>query len=164
MSRKPSPKRRLVGPFRVLGEMAGTPIDRAKKRDKSPREEKLVSRIGDKLAPALERAFQESGLDSDNKAHQFILLAWLAWAVYGGKRPGAPKKWTKKKNRTLLNTVQKMRADPHLTDSDCCDLLSLGKGGSDQYRGLKSRTLRRTLQRAKALERAAKLLVVRSST
>ena len=142
-----------------------TTIDTAKTRDKSPREKEVVSRIGDKLAAAVEKAFQEAGLNSDKERDQHTLLGLLAWTVYVGKDPGAPQKWTKEKYRTLLTTVQKMRAnDQHLTDLACCELLSRGKGGSDRYRDIKSKTLRRTLLRAKGLERAAKSIVAGSGT
>ena len=105
---------------------------------------------------ARQTAFKAAGLDINNKAHSEELLDLLAWAVYGGRWKGAPRKWTPKRLRHLLNSVNELRAaDPKLKEWPCCKLLSQGKGGQGRYKGLNSMTLRRLLQTAKALDQFA---------
>jgi hypothetical protein len=95
-------------------------------------------------------------LNPNNEDDRKQLLVWLAWAVFGGRGPGAPPKWSAEELQQLLQDVNAMRAaDPKLTESRCCDLLSKGKAAEGRYNGKKSSTLRRVLQKAKALERTA---------
>jgi hypothetical protein len=102
---------------------------------------------------------QEAELNVDDQADRDQLLVWLAWAVYGGKSAGAPRKWTPKKQRLLLTDVRALQtANRGLSETVCCDRLSEGKGADGRYKGIKSRTLRRVLQNAKRLDRKAKVL------
>jgi hypothetical protein len=80
-------------------------------------------------------------------------------AVYGGRWPGAPRKWSPKNLRRLLDAVNEFRAeDPTMKETRCCELLSKGIGGQGRYKGKNAKTLRRVLQKAKALDRQAQLL------
>jgi hypothetical protein len=125
----------------------------------SPKSERLARQIERVLKRPLESAFEKAKLNIDNQGDRDQLLVWLAWAVYGGKSPGAPRKWTPKKQRLLLTDVRALQArDPGLTETACCDLLSKGKAADGRYKDVKSRTLRRVLQNAKRLDRKAKVL------
>ena len=78
------------------------------------------------------------------------LLVWLVWAIYSGKGPGAPIKWTPEKLGQLLDDVELLRGpNQKLSETQCCELLSKGKGADGRYRGKRASTLRRALQRAK---------------
>ena len=125
----------------------------------TPETKKLHRQIARTLSRPLEKAFAEAGLDINNEAHWEQLLLWLAWALYGGKGPGAPMKWTPKRLRRLLDDVNELRAvEPRMGEGRCCELLVKGKGGQGRYKGKNAGTLRRILQQAKALNRDAQLL------
>jgi hypothetical protein len=125
----------------------------------SLRTERLVRKIERELKRSLERAFEKAKLNIENAGDRDQLLVWLAWAVYGGKSPGAPRKWSPKKLRRLLHDVQALRASkPCLAETACCDLLSKGRAAEGRYKDFKSRTLRRLLQTAKRLNQQAKVL------
>jgi hypothetical protein len=120
---------------------------------------KLDQKIAMTLLRPLQKAFAEAGLDINNTTHWEQLLLWLAWALYGGKGPGAPPKRTPKELRRLLDAVNELRAaKPGMAEDYYCELLVKGKGGQGRYKGKNANTLRRTLQQAKALDRQAQLL------
>jgi hypothetical protein len=147
-----TPRARLKSLFPFLHNLGGG-------ASPTPETRKLYRKIGRTLLRPLQKAFETAGLDIDNKAHREQLLVWLAWAVYGGKWPGAPRKWSPKNLRRLLDAVNELRAkDPTMRETRCCELLSKGKGGQGQYKGKNPKTLRRVLQAAKALDRQARLL------
>lgn len=151
MSRQPTAKNRLRGPLKLLAEILRD-SDAAPKREAEPsRATEYKRKIGRILAKSMETAFVEAGLDADKKAHRRLLLAFLSWAIYGGKDAGRPKKWTKKKLRRLSQAVDAIRADnPMLRDKEAVALLSW----TDRYKTVKASTLRRTLARAKKLKTA----------
>ena len=152
MARQMTPRARLKGlfPFLKLLSNQAPPI---------PKTKKLKRQIAKTLLRPLQTAFKAAELDIDDKAHWEQLLLWLAWAVYGGKGPGAPRKWTPKNLRRLLDAVNELRAeDPTIRETRCCELLSKGKGGQGRYKCKNAKTLRRVLQKANALDRQARLL------
>jgi hypothetical protein len=154
MAKQLTPRTRLKALFPFLHSLgtAAEPVP-------SPKSERLARRIERVLQRPLRRAFKEAKLNFDDHGHREQLLVWLAWAVYGGKSPGAPRKWGPKKLRRLLDDVQALRtSDPKLKETACCKLLSKGKGGDGRYQGINSGTLRRVLQNAKRLDRKAKVL------
>ena len=154
MSKQLTPRQRLKALFPFLHSLgtAAEPVS-------SPNSERLARQIERVLRRPLRRASKKAKLNIDNEGDRDQLLVWLAWAVYGGKSPGAPRKWRPKKLRRLLEDVQALRTDnPTLKETACCEMLSQGRGGDGHYKGQKSRTLRRILQKAKALDRTAKVL------
>jgi hypothetical protein len=160
MARRPTAKKRLEKLFELLKILQ----QRTHKKSVAFRRRKR-RRVGRKLVRALARpvkiAFEKAGLDVDNDKHWRQLLLWFAWAHYGKKGPGHPKKWTLKKLRRLLNDVDEMRAkNPGLKESTCCERLSKGDGGNGRYKDMKDETIRRVLQRAKALENEAQMLTI----
>jgi hypothetical protein len=154
MAKQLTPRKRLNALFPFLHSRLTTAEPAP-----SPRSRRLPRQIERVLKRPLESAFEKAKLNIDNQGDRDQLLVWLAWAVYGGKSAGAPKKWTPKKLRLLLTDVRALQArDRKLKETKCCDLLSKGKGGEGRYQGINSRTLRRVLQKAKARDRTAKAL------
>ena len=154
MAKQLTPRKRLNGLFPFLHSLLTTPTPAP-----SPKTERLARRIERVLKRPLERAFEKAKLNVDDQGDRDQLLVWLAWAVYGGKSPGAPRKWTPKKQRLLLTDVRALQTtNRDLSETVCCDRLSEGKGADGRYKGFKSRTLRRVLQNAKRLDRKAKVL------
>jgi hypothetical protein len=155
MAKKLSPKKslQLLGPFWHAIRTSGKRVSSAKNNGKKARD---IAEIAEVLDRAEATAFKTMKLNPNNEDDRKQLLVWLAWAVFGGRGPGAPPKWSAEELQQLLQDVNAMRAaDPKLTESRCCDLLSKGKAAEGRYNGKKSSTLRRVLQKAKALERTA---------
>jgi hypothetical protein len=116
-------------------------------------QKKAARKYGKALEQSLKRAFKATKLNPKSKSDKELLLFWLAWAIYGGRGPGAPKTWTKLLLRQLRDTVDEMRrADPKLTEENCCKLLSRGAAADGLYKNKKASTLRRVLQKAKSLK------------
>jgi hypothetical protein len=156
MAKQLTPRKRLNALFPFLHSLLTTAEPAP-----SPRSKRLARRIERVLKRPLERAFEKAKLNVDNQGDRDQLLVWLAWAVYGGKSAGAPRKWTPKKQQLLLTDVRALQArDPKLKlkETECCDLLSKGKAAEGRYKGFESETLRRVLQNAKRLDRKAKAL------
>jgi hypothetical protein len=156
---KQTPRQRLkaLRPFLDVSPKS-EPVP-ARKSPPSLEDEKKRRKIAKALLRPLETAFKKEGLDIDKKRHWDQLLIRLAWAVYGPRGPGAPRKWTPKRLRRLLGNVHALRTDnPALTETACCDLLSKGKGAEGRYKDIKSETLRRALQTAKRQDQTAKML------
>jgi hypothetical protein len=153
MAKQLTPRKRLNALFPFLSSLPKSEIPPTSKK------RKLVRKIGRVLNRPLESAFEKAKLNIDKEEDRDQLLVWLAWAVYGGKSAGAPRKWRPKKLRRLLDDVQALRTDnPKLKEKGCCDLLSKGAVAEGRYKEFKSPTLRRVLQKAKALDREAKVL------
>jgi hypothetical protein len=152
MSKQLTPRKRLKALFPFLRSLRT-----AGESAPSPNSERLARQIERVLRRPLRRASKKAKLNLDEQGDRDHLLVWLAWAVYGGKSAGAPKKWTSEKLQQLLDDVRMLRTD-NRREGDCCDLLSKGKAAEGRYKDQKSSTLRRVLQKAKALEREAKVL------
>ncbi|MGP0092178.1 MAG: hypothetical protein ACLPKB_19810 [Xanthobacteraceae bacterium] len=128
-------------------------------REDDERRRKLRDEVAKKLMEPVQTAFEKAGLDLDNEEHRLQMLIWLSYAVYGRARGGAPRQWTPERHQHLLRSVNELRArDPKLKETECCDLLSKGRGGGGQYKGRKGETLRRVLQRVKDLQEDAEVL------
>jgi len=111
---------------------------------------------------ALTKAYEKLNLDPNSDRDSTLLLVGLAYAMFGGKGPGAPLKWSPKKYLRLLTDVNALRVEnPKLKETECCELLRKGKVAGGRYEAIKSSTLRRRLQTAKVLEREAKALTTR---
>ena len=157
MPKQLTPRKRLKALFPFLHAIRAS----ASSAPSTPRKEKDIAKIENLLDHSLDKAFKEAKLKFESEEDRGQLLVWLAWAVYGGKSPGAPRKWTPEKLRRLLTDVQSMRnANSKLRETYCSELLSKGKGADGRYHEQKSGTLRRVLQTAKALDRKAKALVL----
>jgi hypothetical protein len=135
------------------------------KRARKQSTEKRARDIADleqQFDQALTKAYEKLNLDPNSDRDSTLLLVGLAYAVFGGKGPGAPLKWSPKKYLRLLTDVSALRAEnPKLRETECCELLRKGKVAGGRYEAIKSSTLRRRLQRAKALQREAKALFTR---
>jgi hypothetical protein len=166
MAAKSSPKKRLS---LILGFVKERPLgnkNNASTNSTHPGEDSVQWSKGRrrKLARALtrplERAFSKAGLDIDNDAHWKQLLIWFAWAHFGARGPGAPKKWTPRRLRRLLSDVDEIRGKlPNLTELEYCKRLIKDNDLYKPYQE-KSSTLRRALQNAKALDKQAKALSI----
>ena len=114
MAEKMSIKKRLEAIFEATkptpdgttGEEPLSEMDKAKQ----------VQQLARKLEKPIRTAFKKAGLDFFNDAHWKGLLMFFALAVYGGKRPGHPKNWSRRKLRKLRDDVAKIRAE-HPGDS-----------------------------------------------
>jgi hypothetical protein len=154
-SKKLTPRKRLEALFPFLHSL-GT----AAEPEPYPRSERLARQIERVLRRPLRKAFKEAKLNFESEEDRGQLLVWLAWAVYGGKSPGAPRKWRPKKLRRLLDDVRTLQnMNPGLSETACCNRLSKGKDAGGRYEEFKNDTLRRVLQNAKRLDRKAKVLV-----
>src|ERR1700680_4208190 len=100
MAKQLTPRKRLNALFPFLHSLLTTaePAPSAKN-------ERLARQIERVLKRPLESAFEKAKLNIDNQGDRDQLLVWLAWAVYGGKSPGAPRKWRPKKLRRLPEDV-----------------------------------------------------------
>jgi hypothetical protein len=159
MGKNLSPKKKLelLGPFWHGIRTSPKRTSSGKSNEKKAR---YIAEIVEVLDRAEDTAFKTMKLDPNNENDRKQLLVWLAWSVFGGRGPGAPPKWSAEELQQLLQDVNAMRAaDPKLTESRCCELLSKGKAANGRYEGKKSSTLRRVLQKAKALERTAEAVV-----
>jgi hypothetical protein len=156
MSKQLTPRKRLKALFPFLRSLRT-----AGESSPSPKSERLACQIERVLRRPLRRASKKAKPNLDDQRDRDQLLVWLAWAVYGGKSAGAPRKWTPKKQQLLLTDVRALQArDPKLKlkETECCDLLSKGKAAEGRYKGFESDTLRRVLQNAKRLDRKARAL------
>jgi hypothetical protein len=155
MAKKLLPKKslQLLGPFWHAFRTSGKRVSSGKNNGKKARD---IAEIAKVLDRAEATAFKTMKLNPDNEDDRSQLLVWLAWAVFGGRGPGAPPKWPAEQLQQLLEDFNEVRAaHPKLPETQCCDLLSKGKAANGRYEGKKSSTLRRVLQKAKALERTA---------
>jgi hypothetical protein len=131
-------------------------------RDIADLEERYIANLEKRFDQALTKAYEKLNLDPNSDRDSTPLLVALAYAVFGGRGPGAPLKWSPKKYLRLLTYVNALRAEnPKLKETECCELLRKGKVAGGRYEAIKSSTLRRRLQMAKALEREAKALSTR---
>jgi hypothetical protein len=154
MAKQLTPRKRLNELFRFLHS-----LETAAEREPSPRTERLVRRIERVLRRPLRKAFKEAKLNIDDPGHRDQLLVWLAWAVYGGKRAGAPKIRTSKKLLQFFADVQAVRAkNLGMKDTACCKLLSKGKEAEGRYKDKNVNTLRRVLYDAKRLAQTAEVM------
>jgi hypothetical protein len=160
MAKPLSARKRLEG-IALFLDAIRSPKKAAPSPEKGGKKARNIAKLERVLDRSLTKAYKQLKLDpnSDDDAKQ--LCVWLAWAVYGGKGPGAPLKWTPKKYRMLLADVNALQANTKLKETECCELLRKGKAGGGRYEGLKSSTLRRCLQTAKALQQQAEVLSTR---
>jgi hypothetical protein len=101
---------------------------------------------------ALATAYEKAGLDQENPRHEFLLLVWLSWAVYGAKSAGQPVKWSPEFHELLLADVASLRERrPDLTgELKLCNALVSGRDSLERYKRFKNgSSLRRRLQTAK---------------
>jgi hypothetical protein len=154
-----TPRKRLEALFPFLQAIRAPSARLANPAPSNPEKVKHIAQIENLLDQSLKKAFKKAKLNIKSEDDRGQLLVWLAWAVYGGKSPGAPRKWTPEKLQRLLADVQSMRnANPKISDAPCCELLSKGKGAEGRYRGQNKDTLRRVLHNAKVLDRKAREL------
>jgi hypothetical protein len=161
MAKPLSARKRLEG-IALFLDAIRSPKKAAPSPEKDGKKARNIAKLERALDRSLTKAYEKLNLDpnSDDDARQ--LCVWLAWAVYGGKGPGAPLKWPAKKHRRLLADVNALQSEnPKLKETECCELLRKGKAGGGRYEGLKSSTLRRRLQTAKALPQEAEVLSTR---
>jgi hypothetical protein len=152
--KKLPPRKRLKVLFPFLHSLgtAAEPVP-------SPKSERLARRIDRVLRRPLRKAFKEANLNIDDHAHRDQLLVWLAWAVYGGKRVGAPRIRTSKKLLQFFADFQAVQAkNPGMKDTPCCRLLSEGKEAEGRYKGRNVDTLRRFLYDAKRFAQTAEVM------
>jgi hypothetical protein len=74
----------------------------------------------------LKRAFRDAKLDINRDDHWHLLAISLAIAVYAGRDPGAPLKWSTKSRLQLVDDIEKIRqSQPRdkRSDTECCKLL-----------------------------------------
>jgi hypothetical protein len=144
MTKKLSLKKRLDELFTMLKEKnTRRPDDGVKQQRKKKR---AVIRL---LAKPLNTAFEETGLDAENDDDWKKLAVFLSAAVFGGRGPGHPKRWSTKKLRRLTAEFDKIRVKhPSFTEERCCKEL-IRESGGEYNKVTKATTLRRVLQTAK---------------
>jgi hypothetical protein len=161
MAKPLSARKRLEG-IALFLDAIRTPKTAAPSPERNGKKARNIAKLERELDRSLMKAYEKLKLDPNSDDDGRQLCVWLAWAVYGGKEPGAPLKWPPKECRRLLADVNALRAEnPKLKETECCELLCKGKAGGGRYEGLKSSTLRRRLQIAKALQQQAEVLSTR---
>jgi hypothetical protein len=164
VAKRPNARRRFEEMFAPVMKAFIKLAKRRTRSGKVPRQDderrrKLRNDVAEKLMKPVQDAFEKAGLDLDNEEHRLQMLIWLSYAVYGRATPGAPTKWTAEELQHLLDSVNEVRAhNPKLKDRACCNALSKEQGRGGRYKGINPETLRRELQRAKALQKEAELL------
>jgi hypothetical protein len=143
MARKPSVKKLVKTFSKLIAEPTDTENWSEAQRTKRRRQ------LARKMIKPLSRAFEDAGLDLDNSKHWEQMLFVLIAAVYAGRGPGKPKRWSNKRLRRLRSEVEEISAkDPKLTELNCCEKLV-----KDKTYDKKPKTLLRKLQDAKNLIR-----------
>jgi hypothetical protein len=143
---------------REIGTMPAE--DRLSKRGNQARRKRRVQKLAGMLEKPIGNAFEKSGLDIDNDQDWKKLLIWILAAIYGGKGPGQPKKWSTNKLRKLQQEIDniKNQHSGHLKELDCCKRL-IRKSENNRYNGVgDAETLRRVLQNAKRVSKDVQLL------
>jgi hypothetical protein len=154
MAKQLTPRKRLNALFPFLHSLLTTA-----KPAPSPKSERLAHRVERVLRRPLRKAFKEAKLNVDDQGDRDQLLVWLAWAVYGGKRAGAPRIRTSRKLLQFFADVQAVQAkNPGMKDTPCCKLLSKGKEAEGRYKDKNVDTLRRVLYDAKRLAQTAEVM------
>jgi hypothetical protein len=156
-----SPRKRLAAAAQIkatawLAHEKNTSKGRKKTGEESRRKSAEPSENDKKLAAlflrALATAYNKTGLDQENPRHEFLLLLWLSWAVYGAKSAGQPVKWSPEFHESLLADVASLRERrPDLTSElKLCNALVSGRDALERYKRFKNgSSLRRRLQAAK---------------
>jgi hypothetical protein len=145
--------------YKYLRSRAGEGVPAKQSTENRARD---IADLEKRFDEALTKAYEKLNLDPNSERDSTLLLVGLAYAVFGAKGPGAPLKWSPKKYLRLLTDVNALRAEnPKLKETEYCELLRKGKVAGGRYEAIKSSTLRRRLQTAKALERQAKALSTR---
>jgi hypothetical protein len=164
MARTMSAKKRLEAFFEMMKSAADSKADetpasgttsneRLSERDKA----NVTRRLARKLRKPLRTAFKKAGLDFFNDAHWQRLLMYFVVVIYGGRGPGHPKTWSKRKLRQLREDVATIKAKhPRDSELECCARLKR-ESGRRRYDS-KATTLRRLLQTAKKLDKDVQLL------
>ena len=156
-----SPRKRLAAAAQIKAiawvvRERNTAKARKKTGEQSRRKSAEPSETDKKLAAlflrALATAYNKAGLDQENPRHEFPLLVWLSWAVYGAKSAGQPVKWSPEFHELLLADVASLRERrPDLTgELKLCNALVSGRDSLERYKRFKNgSSLRRRLQTAK---------------
>jgi hypothetical protein len=159
MARKISAKRRFeeIWERGWEGDKNSEPQQSAPTDDEdSPKAAKVWAQI---LSKPMRMAFKKARLDIENDDHRVLVLSTLAFAVYGGRGPGQPKRWTKRKLRRFRKRISEIQAEyPNDKEEACCERL-LRKEKNHRYNKVdNAKTLRRVLQTAKRLDQDAQLV------
>jgi len=144
MTKTLTPKQRVEELFKVMSDSWNF-------GHKSPTDSKLVRRTARALERSVNTAFEKAGLDASNDEHWPRLALLFCAAIYG-KTPGAPKKWSNKKQRQLLLDFSELKSKrPGLTEREyCAELCKRSAYGAHKGRvERQAETLRRQLQDAK---------------
>jgi hypothetical protein len=112
---------------------------------------KKWEKVRPKFVRAMERACTALGIDPDNERDRKFLLIVLVIAVFGGRGPGQPKRWPKKKLVRLRKDVEDIgkRFPDAKSELKRCELLVKLKRDYPMYEDYNPRTLVRALQNAK---------------
>jgi hypothetical protein len=156
MDRLSTPKQRANAALKIIRALKRRQCQRQTARDAQQQEKSndvsssrhLKEEIGQILNRATKTTFKKAGLNIDDSEDWVLLLAWLAWAIYG-KTAGRRKHWNKRELRQLNANVDKLRSEnAKLTEADCCRELT----NHPDYVGRNEITLLRRLQQAKKLD------------
>jgi hypothetical protein len=158
MARKISAKRRFEAIWDAVWEAdkdSETQRSAPTQEEDSSEAAKVLVR---KFRKPLRMAFKKARLDIRNDLHRMAVLLVLASVVYGGRGPGQPKKWSKKKYRRLLEDIATIKAEhPDFTELKCCEHL-INKRRNRRYNNVdNAKTLMRVLQTAKSSHKDAQL-------
>ena len=153
MDRLLTPKQRANAALKIIRYIKRRQRQRA--RDAQQQEKsnansspRSLKKIDQTLNRATKATFKKADLNIDDSKDWYVLLPWLAWAIYG-KTAGRRKRWKKRELRQLNANVVRLRSkNTTLTEADCCKELT----NYPDYVGLKARTLLRRLQQAKRLD------------
>jgi hypothetical protein len=165
MARKISAKRL----FEKMWERAWEADKNSETQQSAPTEDEDSPKVAKVLEQIFRKptrmAFKKAKLDIGNDGHRMWVLSTLAFAVYGGRGPGQPKRWTKRKLRRFRKRISEIQAEhPNDTEEACCERL-LRKTKKHRYNKVdNAKTLRRVLQTAKQLDQDAQLVAAVNDT
>ena len=151
MTKKLSVRKRIDEILRAVKAFnSRVPADGVRQRRKKTKTTKQLVR---RLVRASAIAFEKAGLDVDKDEDWKTLALFFSAAVFGGRGPGHPKKWSTKTLQRLLVDFSKIQAKhPDLSEEDCCKEL-IRESGRQYNKVDNAKTLRRALQNAKRQER-----------
>jgi hypothetical protein len=165
MARKISAKRR----FEAIWDAVWEADKNSETTQSAPTEDEdspeAAKALAQKFRKPMRIAFKKARLDIGNDVHRLLVLSTLASAVYRGRGPGQPKRWTKRKLRRFRKRISEIQAEhPNDTEEACCERL-LRKTKKHRYNKVdNAKTLRRVLQTAKQLDQDAQLVAAVNDT
>ena len=116
--------------LRKMWERAGEADKNSETQQSAPTDDEdlpvAAKVLGQILSKSMRMAFKKARLDIENDDHRLLVLSTLAFAFYGRRGPGQPKRWTKRKYHRLLGRIARIKAEhPRASPNSFSDAASI---------------------------------------